>query len=189
MATERSLNPVAALVHLVALAAGLYLGWLLMGWVTPDLPGEGTDPGVSATATAEQVAGDDPNSLLRPDPLAGALDSIDDQLASGEGVAVLRIEPARIGVEESEADGAFEPSAVDPAVPERILAAIGARRPEVDGLEDVQYMELVATEPGPRWYVQIVSTDPRIRPPWTYTTDLDGPPPLAPGEAPPTPIE
>jgi hypothetical protein len=58
----------------------------------------------------------------------------------------------------------------------------------VHGLDDVQYVELVATEDGPRWYVQLVSTNPRIDPPWTYGTDLDGPPPLDVGGAPPTPV-
>jgi hypothetical protein len=101
---------------------------------------------------------------------------------------VLRIEPGEINVEGSGVDGTFEPSDVDPAVPERIVGRIGAQRPAVDGLDDVQYMELVAAEEGPRWYVQLVSTNPRIDPPWTYGTDLDGPPPLDVGGAPPTPV-
>jgi hypothetical protein len=46
----------------------------------------------------------------------------------------------------------------------------------------------VAAEEGPRWDVQLVSTNPRIDPPWTYGTDLDGPPPLDVGGAPPTPV-
>ena len=186
MATEGSLNPLPLVLHLVALAAGLYLGWLFMGWVSPDLPGEDTAPGVTATAT--QVAGDDPNSLLRSGPLAGALESLEEQLAAGEGIAVLRIEPGEINVTGSDVEGTFEPSEVDPAVPERIVERIGAQRPVVDGLDDVQYMELVATEEGPRWYVQLVSTNPRIEPPWTYGSDLDGPPPLDVGGAPPTPV-
>jgi hypothetical protein len=37
-------------------------------------------------------------------------------------------------------------------------------------------------------YVQLVSTNPRIDPPWSYGTGLDGPPPLDVGGAPPKPI-
>jgi hypothetical protein len=184
--TEGSLNPLPLMLHVVALAAGLYLGWIFMGWLSPDLPSDETEAGVSATAV--QMAGDDPNSLLRSGPLAGALDSLDEQLAAGEGIAVLRIEPGEINVEGSDVDGTFEPSDVDPAVPERIVERIGAERRAVHGLDDVQYVELVATEDGPRWYVQLVSTNPRIDPPWTYGTDLDGPPPLDVGGAPPTPV-
>ena len=186
MATEGSLNPLPLVFHGVALAAGLYVGWIFMGWVTPDLPSDETEAGVSATAV--KVAGDDPNSLLRAAPLAGALESLDEQLAAGEGIAVLRIEPGEINVEGSDVDGTFEPSDVDPAVPERIVGRIGAQRAAVDGLDDVQYMELVATEEGPRWYVQLVSTNPRIDPPWTYGADLEGRPPLDVGGAPPTPV-
>jgi hypothetical protein len=186
VASEGSLNPLPLLLHVVALAAGLYLGWIFMAWVTPDLPSDETEAGVSATAV--QVAGDDPNSLLRAGPLAGALDSLDEQLAAGEGIAVLRIEPGEINVEGSGADGTFEPSDVDPAVPLFLVQRIGTQRPTVDGLDDVQYMELVATDDGPRWYVQLVSTNPRIDPPWSYGSDLDGPPPLDVGGAPPTPV-
>jgi hypothetical protein len=186
VATEGSLNPLPLVLHLVALAAGLYLGWVFMSWVTPDLPSDETEAGVSATAV--QVAGDDPNSLLRAGPLEGALDSLDDQLAAGEGIAVLRIEPGEINVSGSHAEGTFEPSDVDPAVPLFIVQRIATQRPVVDGLDDVQYMELVATDEGPRWYVQLVSTNPRIDPPWSYGSDLDGPPPLEVGGAPPNPV-
>jgi hypothetical protein len=49
-------------------------------------------------------------------------------------------------------------------------------------------MELVATDDGPRCNVELVSTNPRIDPPWSYGTGLDGPPPLDVGGAPPKPI-
>lgn len=188
MAIEGSLNPVPLLVHLVALAAGLYLGFLAMDRVTPDLPSESTEPGVTAVASPTQVAGDDPNSLLRSAPLAGALDQLDEQLAAGEGIVRLRIEPGQVDTESGSAAGTFDPADVDPATPELIAERIHAQRAEVRGLDDIQYMELVATSSGPQWYVQLVSTDPRINPPWSYGTDLDGPPPLEVGGAPPKPV-
>jgi hypothetical protein len=187
VATESSLNPVAPIVHLLALAAGLFGGWQAMSAITPDLPGEGTEPGVTAVASATQVAGDDPNSLLRAAPLTGALDQLDEQLAAGEGVVRLRIEPGQIDVESGSADGTFDPGDVDPATPERIAGRIHGQRAAVSGLADIQYMELVATDSGPEWYVQLVSTNPRIDPPWTYGAPLEGAP-LSVGGAPPKPV-
>jgi hypothetical protein len=35
MATESSFNPLPLILHLVGLIAGLYLGWLAMGAITP----------------------------------------------------------------------------------------------------------------------------------------------------------
>jgi hypothetical protein len=185
--SEASFNPVALIVHLLALAAGLLGGWQAMSAITPDLPGEGTEPGVSAVASATQVAGDDPNSLLRAAPLAGALEQLDEQLTAGEGIVRLRIEPGQVDVESASTDGAFEPTEVDPATPERIVERIQAQRAEVRGLGDIQYMELVATDQGPEWYVQLVSTNPKINPPWSYGAPLSGAP-LRVGGAPPKPV-
>jgi hypothetical protein len=187
MATEGSLNPLPLIVHLLALAAGLFGGWQAMAAITPDLPGEGTEPGVTAVASPTQVAGDDPNSLLRAGPLSGALEQLDEQLAAGEGIVRLRIEPGQVDVSSAAADGAFDPADVDPSTPEQIVARIRAQRSEVSGLADIQYMELVATDDGPEWYVQLVSTDPRIKPPWTYGAPLSGAP-LSVGGAPPKPV-
>jgi hypothetical protein len=187
VATESSLNPLALIVHLLALAAGLFGGWQAMSAITPDLPGEGTEPGVTAVASATQVAGDDPNSLLRAAPLAGALEQLDEQLAAGEGIVRLRIEPGQVDVESASTEGVFEPTEVDPSTPERMVERIEAQRAEVGGLGDIQYMELVATDAGPEWYVQLVSTNRRINPPWTYGAPLSGAP-LKVGGAPPQPV-
>ena len=49
MATEGSgFNPIAVLVHLVAIALGLYLGWIAMDRISPDLPDASVEPGVSS---------------------------------------------------------------------------------------------------------------------------------------------
>lgn len=180
------MSPVAPIAHLLAIAAGVWGGFWVMDRVTPDLPSEDEAPGISATAVPEEVAGDAPESLLHASQLAPALDQLDEQLAAGEGIGLLRIEPGRLEVDGTDAEEAFEPADVGPATPQRIVDAIAAERPVV-GLGQIRYMELVATAEGPRWYVQLVSDDPRIDPPWTYGAPLAGPPPLEVGGAPPVP--
>ena len=39
VAESSRFNPVAVIVHLIAIAAGLYLGFLAMDAIAPDLPG------------------------------------------------------------------------------------------------------------------------------------------------------
>ena len=181
------MSPVAPIAHLLAIAAGVWGGFWIMDRVTPNLPSEDERPGVAAAAVPGQIEGGDPGSLLRAARLAPALEQLDEQLAAGEGILRLRVEPGRLEVEDTDAEGAFEPDDVDAGAPERIVEAIGRQRPIV-GLDDVRYMELVATADGPRWHVQLVSTDPRISPPWTYQAPLSGPPPLEVGGGRPTPI-
>jgi hypothetical protein len=48
-------------------------------------------------------------------------------------------------------------------------------------------MELVATDEGPRWYVQLDINGDSGPPPWTYGAPLDGDPIKA-GGAPPEPV-
>ena len=56
MASESGFNPVPVLVHLVAIAVGLYLGFLAMDAITPDLPGESVEPGVSSSSVPCRTA-------------------------------------------------------------------------------------------------------------------------------------
>ena len=70
-------------------------------------------------------------------------------------------------------EGLIDPSEVPASAPEWIVSQIAEERPRVT-LDKVRYMELVATEEGQRWYVQLVSDDSQISPPWTYTADLEG---------------
>ena len=186
MATERSFNPVPVLVHLVAIAVGLYLGWQVMDSVSPDLPGADVGPGLSSSSDPGAVAGDDPDSLFRPANLAPALAELDDQIAAGEGVSTLHIEPGKLSAETASGEGPFAPSDVAPGTPQRIAAEIHRMRAPVT-LADVGYMDLVATGDGPKWYVQLDIDRTDVPPPWTYGAPLAGAP-LSVGGPPPTPI-
>ena len=180
------LNPIAAIAHLLAIAAGVWGGLWLMGKVTPDLPPADAAPGV-ASAVEQQVAGDDATSLFRSIPLSAALDQLAEQQAAGTGFVRLHIEPGSLQAETSGADGGFQPADVPPGALELIVAAAAAERPQVN-LRKVRYADLVATAQGPRWYVQLDSGDPSLPPPWTYGAPLSGEPvTVGPGE--PRPIE
>ncbi|MFI5123275.1 MAG: hypothetical protein ACHQJ5_10305, partial [Vicinamibacteria bacterium] len=109
MATESSgFNLVPVLVHVVAIALGIYLGLLAMAAITPDFPDADTDPGVSSSSAPGTVAGDDPDSLFRAQNLAPALTQLDDQLAAGDGIVSLHLEPGSLDAETGSGDGLFE---------------------------------------------------------------------------------
>ena len=187
MVSESSpFNPVAVIVHLIAIAAGLYLGFLAMDAIAPDLPAESVGPGVSSSTAPADVAGDDPDSLFTATALAPALDQLGEQLPAGEGIVSLRIRPGGLDARTADADGLFSVDDVLPTLPEQLIASIGDKRPRV-GAEDVGYMDLVATEDGPRWYVQLDISRTDVAPPWTFGAPLDGTP-LEIGGAPPEPV-
>ena len=187
MASESGFNPVPVLVHLVAIAVGLYLGFLAMDAISPDLPGDSVEPGVSSSSAPRAVAGDDGDSLFRATNLVPALAELDDQLAAGEGISTLHLEPGSLDVETSAADGTFTPGDVPPLAPARLAEGIGAQRDRDVTLGDVSYMDLVATAKGPRWYVQLDIARPIGPPPWTYLAPLEGAPVSA-GGGPPVPV-
>jgi hypothetical protein len=166
-------NPVAAVAHVLAIAAGIWGGLWIMGKATPDLPDPDAEAGVTATAP-EDVSGGADESLFRQTPLFWALDQLGDQLAAGQAVVRLHVEPGTLSSESrEEQDGLIDPADVPASAPEWIVSQIAQERPQVT-LEKVRYMDLVATEKGPRWYVQLVSDDPKLDPPWTYTADFEG---------------
>ena len=187
MATESSRNPIPLLVHLLAIAIGLYLGWQVMNSVSPDLPAADVAPGVSSSTEPRSVAGDDPDSLFRASNLAPALAELDDQLAAGEGIATLHIEPGAIDADTASGDGYFAPADVSTAVPELLAQKIHAIRKPVT-LDDIGYMDLVATRKGPEWYVQLDINRTEVPPPWTYGAPLDGER-LSVGGPPPEPLD
>lgn len=186
MATEeRSFSPTAVIVHLVAIALGLYLGWIAMQAITPDLPDNSVEPGVSATA---DVAGDAAESLYRGPNFQAALDQLDEQLAAGEGIVSLHLEPGALDTETRAGDGLFQPEDVPADAPVVLIHTIDSERggPPI-GLGEIRYMDLVATEDGPRWYVQLDINENIGPPPWTYGAPLEGSP-LTVGGAPPKPV-
>jgi len=170
MATERAaLNPIAVIVHLVAIAAGVYLGITAIAAISPDLPSESSQPGVQASAVGDQVAADDPNSLLQPGPLAISLNSVDDQLAAGKSLSHVHITPSEITTETTDTGG-FDVADVDNSAPLRLANLIAQQRKDVDGLGDVQFVDVRLDSDGnPQWYVQLVLD---IDPPRTYTAPL-----------------
>lgn len=187
MATESSgFNPVAVIVHLVAIAVGVYLGFLAMDAIAPDLPDPDLAPGVSSSSAPAAVAGDDPDSLFRAQNLAPALTQLEDQLAAGEGIVTLHLEPGKLDADTGTAEGVFEPADVPAEVPALLADEIHAERGRL-GLGEIAYMDLVATAKGPRWYVQLDISRDIGPPPWTYGAPLEGTP-LTVGPAEPKPV-
>jgi hypothetical protein len=186
MATESSLNPIPLLIHLMAIAAGIFFGLRAMDAIAPDLPDEGVEPGIASSSAPGSVAGNDPNSLFNAANLAPALDQLSNQLPAGEGVIRLRIEPGSLSAETGAGEGLFEPGDVSPSLPAMLGSAIHEQRERVT-LSDIGYMELVATRDGPEWYVQLDINRTDVPPPWTYGAPLEGTP-LTVGGPPPEPI-
>jgi hypothetical protein len=184
--TEGGFNPIPVLVHLLAIAAGLFVGWIVMDRITPDLPADSVAAGIESSSAPGSVAGNDPDSLLLAANLGPALGELSDQLAAGQGIVTLHIEPGAIKAESSDADGTYDLDEVDPATPAVIVDQIPEQRPKL-GLGQILFMDLVATRKGPRWYVQIDNQATDEPPPWTYGAPLEGSP-LTVGGAPPTPI-
>ena len=185
MATEGSwFNPTAVLVHVIAIAVGAYLGWTLMQAISPELP-DSVEPGVNSTA---EVAGDSGESLFRPPNLERALAQVEDQLGAGEGLVRLHLEPGTLETEARTGDGLFRPADIPVDAPVVLTHSIDAERggTPID-FGEVRYMELVATEDGPRWYVQLDINKDIGPPPWTYGAPLDGDP-IEVGGAPPEAI-
>jgi len=172
MASESGFNPVPAIVHLLAIAAGLLLGLWAMDAIAPDLPPADAEAGLIAPAETGQVRADDVNSLFRAGPLAEALDALDEQLGSSGALIRVHVEPGRLTTETSSSARGFELEALDLAAPERIIELIAAERPEVRGLEDAVFFDFrVNAGERPGWYVQLASA---IAPPRTYVAPPDG---------------
>jgi hypothetical protein len=170
MATDRSTNPLPIVLHLVAIAVGLFLGIKAMAALSPDLPSASSEPGVDVPASGGQVAPAAPNSLLRAGPLSIALDSVDDQLAADQQLSLVHITPAEITTNATDGEG-FDVSDVDPSAPARLATLISQERPAVAGLQDFQFVELRLDPNGdPQWYVQLALD---IDPPRTYVAPLD----------------
>jgi hypothetical protein len=185
VATESGFNPIPIIVHALAIAAGLVVGWIVMDRITPDFPS--ADPGVESSSEPSAVAGNDPDSLFLPNNLSEAIVQTQDQLAAGQGVVTLHLEPGSIDVRTSDIEGTFPLSDVPVAAPASIAAAIHAMRDRVT-LDDIGYMDLVATSKGPQWYVQLDIDRTDVDPPWTYTAPIAGEPVTA-GGGPPKPID
>jgi hypothetical protein len=176
MASEGGFNPIAAIVHLIAIAAGLFGGWAFMGWAAPDLPAEEVEPGISAAAP-EAVSGGDPDSLFRASNLGPALDQLAEQVPAGNELISFELRPGEISAESGDGGIELDPEAISATAPEAIVPQIAAPRREAGGdpvpidLDDVAFFQIVRGRDGPRWYVQL---DLDIDPPRTAHASLDG---------------
>jgi hypothetical protein len=178
-----AINPTAVIVHVVAIAVGLVLGWITMDAIAPDQP-SATDPAAAAPAI---ITGDDPGSFFRSPNLQPALDELAEQYENHTGIIRLRIEPDGIETQTRSGEG-FAPSDVDPEAPLSMALAVDALRGgKPVGLDEISYMELVQTKDGPQWYIQLDINKDIGSPPWTYGVPLDGRV-LQEGVAPPKPI-
>jgi hypothetical protein len=184
MQTEGAFNPIPILVHALAIAAGLLVGWIVMDRIAPDFPS--ADPGLESSSAPGAVDGNDPDSLFLANNMAVAMVELQEQLGADQGILRLHIEPGAIDAETSDIDGTFDLPDVPVAAPARIAAQIHDLRPQL-GLAQIRSMDLVATASGPRWYVQIDTAAAAVPPPWTYSAPLEGTPVTA-GGAPPQPV-
>ncbi len=173
MATQSGINPVAVLIHLIGIAAGIFGGLMAMDAIAPDLPSESEAPGVTSSVAPEAVAADDPDSLFQTHNLRSALDGLQDQIGAGEGVLRLRITPGSLEAQTASGDGLFQPDEVPDTAPSYIAGQASAERPQVT-LADFAYFELVATAKGPEWYGQLDIDVTEVSPPWTYRAPLSG---------------
>jgi hypothetical protein len=163
-------NPIAATTHLAAIVAGVWGGITLMGALAPDLPDDEVEAAVS-TASDTPVPAGGAESLLRTENLTPALSELSSQLTDAGVVVRLRIEPGNLDADEGE--GGFEPLEVPAFGPERLAEEIARERPEFRGLADISYVEVVQTDIGPEWHVQLITDRPGLSPPWTYGAPLD----------------
>jgi hypothetical protein len=187
MVSESSaFNPIAVLVHLLAIGAGLYLGFVAMDAIAPDLPDDDVAPGVESSVAPDTVGGGDANSLFTGPALAAALIQLDEQMPDGDGIVRLHIEPGTLDAETRAGEGLFEPTDVAPSLPAQLVRRIAGTTSRNIDLDDVSYFDLVATQRGPKWYVQLDAAEVDFPPPWTYGADIDtghiveGPPPPEP---------
>ena len=175
-------SAIAIVVHVVGIAAGLYLGWIAVTAIAPDLPADDVQPGIASSVAPGAVAGDDPDSLFAAGALDAAFTQLEEQLPAGHGIVRLRIEPGTLDAETRSGEGLFELDDVSTSLPARLIFEIHAQRAQVTA-HDIGYMELIATERGPRWYVQLDTSVTDVDPPWTYGAPLEGSPlTVGPGE-------
>ena len=169
------MSPVVIICNLVGLILGVWGGFQVVGAVTPDMPDPDTEPGFEAPAEID-VSGGDTTSLFRNFPLDVALNELEEQQAAGTSIMQLHIKPDSISADMFDNDHGFQPGDVDDYAIETMVAEIDSQRSEQVSLDDVRGADLVMTERGPRWHLQLDSARPDLPPPWTYDAPLGGRP-------------
>lgn len=184
MQTESTSRTIPIIVHAVAIALGLLLGWIAMERFIPEFPTG--DPGIESSSEPTAVVGDDADSFFLPNNMSEAMLQLQDQYGTEQRVLRLHIEPGSIDAETTGAEGAFDLADVPVAAPLQLANHITAKRPKL-GLAEIAYMDLVSTKDGPQWYVQIDINATDEPPPWTYTAPIEANS-VSPGGAPPKPL-
>lgn len=188
MVRESGFSPIAVLVHVVGIAAGIIGGFLVMDAIAPDLPEPEQAPVVTAAEEPEAVAGKEARSLFLPQNLSPALDRLHEQMGAGQGILRLRVMPGSLEAETASGDGLFERYDVHEAAPSLIAEQASEKRPRLS-LDDFSYFELIATADGPQWYAVLDPESPNVgEPPWTYVAPSTGEP-ARPGRAAPVPVD
>lgn len=169
------MSPVAPIAHLIAIAGGVLGGLWVGGWVAPDLPSSGTEPGVTVE---EGVRGSDAESLFHPVPLASAVAQTEEQLGAGAEVSSVTIEPGSLRAAENEGVNLLPLSEMPVGAPERMLAGINRAREAANSsanvtLDDVLYFSWSPANPtSSEWSVLLdVST---AGPPTQFSANRDG---------------
>lgn len=162
------MSPLPPILHLVALAAGLFGGLSLISWIAPDLPSG--DPGVVETGEGQVVGPGDSDSLLMAGNFATALVQVRDQLGSGQKVSSLRVTPGEFSVEASEEGIDIDELAT--SAPYLIAYQIGEEREDVQGPQDLREVRMRATPAGPSWQATLRD---RLPPPLVYEATIPGP--------------
>ena len=178
MASESGFNPVPVLVHVVAIAVGLYLGFLAMDAITPDLPDDSRRArGRAPRPRPARWPATTATRSSAPTNLAPALAQLDDQLAAGQGIGTLHIEPGSLDVETStrrrdlraRRRPAARPDAARRGDRRRARPRRDARRRRLHGPRGDRARARAGTSSS----TSAATIGP---PPWTYGAPLDGAP-------------
>lgn len=157
------MNPTAALVHVAAIAAGVFGGLTIARGVAPDLPSDSTQPGVeqpsSGGGAGGKVTGSSPESYYHPGPLSDALAQTEEQFPAGEDVISLSIEPDRLSATTQSGDNTVAVDDLPVNAPERIIDGVNKARKKAGAdkpvtLDDVRTFSFAAANPrNQSWYV------------------------------------
>ena len=187
MVSESGFNPIPVLVHLVAIALGLCLGFVAMDAIAPDLPGEGVEPGVSSSLGA---AGGRRRrrrlALSRRQPRSRRSTSSTTSSPPARGSPRFTSSPGRVERRHGRAGRrpvrARRRPGRRPGAARRRDRRRAPRRRDAWPTSPTSIWSRPAK--GPRWYVQLDINRDIGPPPWTYGAPLDGAPVTAgPGAA------
>jgi hypothetical protein len=157
------MSPVPPILHILALAAGLWLGWTAMSAISPDL--EPNAPAGVEAAAAQVTGPGDPQSLFQPSALSTALTQLQDQLGDDEEITSMTIHPGRLESSSSSSGDGFPVAGISSAGPYLLAYSIDQRRREPIGVDDLVAVSVAPTAAGPLWTARL---DRRLPGPHTW---------------------